>query len=81
MRKAHHSLTLALAAALALSLAACGRRGSLEAPSGAMPNAPDVTTRQPRQKPPEVTPADAKTDGDTAEPKPKPAEVQEKPAP
>lgn len=69
------TLKLALVAGLvALGLAGCGRRGSLEAPPGALPNAPDVTTRQPRQKPPEVTPEDP------AQPQPKPDSVLETPA-
>jgi predicted small lipoprotein YifL len=77
-RTAREVLKLGLVTGLiAVSLAGCGRRGSLEAPPGAMPNAPDVTTRQPQQKPPEAA-AEPKKD---VEPQPKPDRVLETPAP
>ncbi|MCC6919813.1 MAG: hypothetical protein IT548_11455 [Alphaproteobacteria bacterium] len=71
---ARTSRTILIVALIALSAAACGRRGKLDAPPGAMPTAPDVTTRQPRQKPPEVTPAEP-------QPVPKPETVKDAPAP
>ncbi len=71
---ARTSRTILIVALVALSVAACGRRGKLDAPPGAMPDAPDVTTRQPRQKPPEVTPAEP-------QPVPKPDAVKDTPTP
>jgi predicted small lipoprotein YifL len=87
-RATERSLRLGLVIGLlALSLAACGRRGSLEAPANAIPNAPDVTTRLPRQKPPEVKPAEPAPagkqaePGEASEPKPKPDRVLETTSP
>ena len=46
-----HALTLALMTSLRLGLAACGKRGRLDAPPGAADNAPDLPSTKPFPKP------------------------------